>query len=111
MTFNCPFCDVPIQAQDVFCPHCGKKLPDKNLPLSFGHKFKIYFLSTILAPLGMYWFFKYFRSEDPTKKKLAYYVLFITIVMLLLSVALGAYAAQWANSYLGSQLDPSLYSL
>lgn len=85
MNQNCPFCNKEISPTDVFCPHCGNKLPDKKLPFSTAQRIKIYLVSVFLAPLGLYWFFKYFRNEDPEKKKVAYVALYITIFMIIVS--------------------------
>ena len=47
-----------------------------NQPLN---KVKIYAISFFLAPVGLYWFFKYFRSADLGYKKVAYTALWITL--------------------------------
>lgn len=53
--------------------------------MSKWQKIKVYLISFILTPFGIYWFIKYFRSEDQEKKKLGYTALFLTIFALALS--------------------------
>jgi len=83
---NCPFCNKEISPTDVFCPHCGNKLPDKKLPFSSVQRIKIYLVSIILAPVGLYWFFKYFKNEDLEKRKVAYVALYLTIFMIIVLI-------------------------
>jgi uncharacterized BrkB/YihY/UPF0761 family membrane protein len=47
---------------------------------------KIYVLSVILAPLGLYWVFKYIRSPDRELRKIAYVTLGITLFVTLMAV-------------------------
>jgi uncharacterized BrkB/YihY/UPF0761 family membrane protein len=84
---NCPFCNKEIRPTDTYCPNCGTKLPDVDLPFSTKQKIKIYLISVFLAPLGLYWFFKYFKNEDTDKRRTAFIALYITIFMLLTSGA------------------------
>ena len=53
--------------------------------MNFKQKLKIYFVSFFLTPFGLYWFFKYFRHEDPAYKKEGYIALIITFAALGLS--------------------------
>lgn len=82
----CPFCNKKINQDDNYCPQCGKKLSKISLPLSTAQRIKIYFSSIVLAPLGLYWFFKYFKNSDPDKKKLAFVALYITIFMVIVLI-------------------------
>lgn len=77
---KCPFCGKPVNPSLPFCPYCGNKLSLASGPLSVMQQVKIYAVSALLAPLGLYYFFKYFRNEDQQKKKIAYIALILTIV-------------------------------
>lgn len=99
---TCPFCDKEVGTTDILCPACGKKLPDKNLPFSTAQKIKIYFFSIVLAPLGLYWFFKYFRNVDESKRRVAYIVLLITVITLTIVTAVSYYYVQQLNIYMES---------
>lgn len=102
VNLNCPFCNKEIRSTDVFCPTCGKKLPDKNLPFSTAQKIKIYLVSVILAPLGLYWFFKYFRSEDQKKRKVAFFALYLTIFTIVVLTTVSYYYVKQMNAYIES---------
>jgi len=58
---------------------------NNNAPLSAGKKIKIYILSVILCPLGVYWFFKYFKNPEAGNRKVAYVSLVITLITGMLS--------------------------
>ncbi len=96
MSKKCPYCSAELPDDSEFCNRCGKKyvtaeellLLQNNgadKPLTMGEKIKIYSFSLVLAPFGLYWFFKYFRSTEPTKKSAAYAALIITVITLTLS--------------------------
>lgn len=51
-------------------------------PLSNGQKFRIYVLSFVLTPMGLYWFFKNFRSPIPGNRKAGYIALILTTAAL-----------------------------
>jgi len=99
MKEECPFCHKKIDIGSKFCPSCGNKIVDMNLPLSIGQKIKIYILSVILAPLGLYWFFKYFRNDSSDKKQVAFISLLITIVMIIILLVLNLYFIKTLRIY------------
>jgi uncharacterized membrane protein YvbJ len=83
---RCPFCKKEISPNDVYCSGCGNKLPDREAPFTTTQKIKMYFLSIVLAPFGLYWFFKYFKDPNTEKKKVAYSILYISIFMVVVLV-------------------------
>lgn len=99
---NCPFCGKEIRPTDTYCPTCGTKIPDVNLPFSTWQKIKIYAISFFLAPLGLFWFIKYFRNDNPAKKKTAYIALYITIATIVVVSVLSAYYVKKMNAYIGT---------
>jgi len=106
----CPFCNNKIEPYDKFCSKCGNEIPKSTVPLSTFQKIKIYTLCVLLAPFGIYWFFKYFKNEDPEKKKVAYISLFITILMLIVLVVVNLYFVKALEQYVGSY-ESSIYGL
>lgn len=90
----------------MFCPQCGAKIIKTDSQLNIGQKIKIYSISVIFAPFGLYWFFKYYRSAEKSKRQLAYIVLCITIVVVVFSVVTGVYTLKAFRSY----MDSSNYS-
>ncbi len=63
-------------------------------------KIKVYLASFLLTPLGLIWFFKYFRSEDPETKKVGYTALFLTLSSLALSYLIISKYIQAYSQYL-----------
>ena len=102
MNTKCPSCGKEIDLKDNFCPMCGYKFLDRDKSLSKGNRIKIYVLSVLLAPFGLYWFFKFFRDKDPEKKRVAFISLYITIVMLILLVVVNMYFVKALNVYVNS---------
>ncbi|MFH1899134.1 MAG: zinc ribbon domain-containing protein [Patescibacteria group bacterium] len=102
INLNCPFCNKEIRPTDIFCPTCGKKLPDKNLPFSAMQKIKIYLVSVVLAPLGLYWFVKYFRNENSDKRKTAFITLYLTLFTLTTLTIISYYYVKQLNTYMES---------
>jgi hypothetical protein len=97
----CAVCKKEVGAGDIFCPHCGAKLIQTNEPLSTGQKIKIYAVTIFLAPLGIYWFIKYFRNSDPQKRHIAYAVLWITLIMLVLVAVSTIYIMDFYSKMIG----------
>ncbi|OGC69354.1 hypothetical protein A2415_03825 [candidate division WWE3 bacterium RIFOXYC1_FULL_39_7] len=75
-----------------------------NLPLSFWNKIFIYVITVLFAPLGLYWFFKYAKNEDPEKRKVAHTVLVLTIVAVVLAVVIGIKAVNIYTLYLNNRI-------
>ena len=98
----CPFCNKEIDSTDKFCPKCGNRLPERNSSFTTGQKIKIYLLSVILAPLGLYWFFKFYKNENPEKRKVAFYSLYITIFMIVVLIIINMYFIRALETYVGS---------
>ena len=70
-----------------------------NEDFSLAQRIKIYLVSILLAPLGLYWFFKYFKDENMNKRKVAYLALYITIIVLFLSTILAYYYVKGISKY------------
>lgn len=102
MKERCPICNNEINLTDKFCPNCGNKLPDKDLPLSTTQKVKIYTSSILLAPFGLYWFFKYFKNENSEKRKVAFNVLYISILMVITLIVINFYFVKALQTYIDS---------
>jgi uncharacterized membrane protein YvbJ len=109
MNQSCPFCNNLVNPDDTFCSHCGKKLPDRNTPFSTPLKIKMFLLSVILTPFGLYWFFKYFKDPNPEKKKTAYTILYITIFMIVVLVIVNYYFIKSLTSSI-EMYDYGIYS-
>ena len=110
MNSNCPGCNKAVTPNDAFCSHCGTKLIEQSTNLSVWQLIKIYAVTILLAPFGLYWFFKYFKNSDPKKRGVAYSVLVITIVIILLVITSSAYIIDFYRDFVETNIpDPSLY--
>ena len=67
---------------------CGKKLKEEEEKITLLRELFIYVLCFIFVPFGMYWFFKYFRNSDGTKKRVAYISLVITLIAIATTAAI-----------------------
>lgn len=84
-TTSCPFCGVQIEAEDYFCPNCGKKVREKPLSTSIGRQLVVYTVSLLLPPFGLVWVPRYWRISR-AGKKIAYVIILLTIISLVISV-------------------------
>lgn len=73
-------------------------------PLTTWQVIKVYILTVLLAPFGLYWFFKYVRNTDPAKRRVAYIVLVLTILAIVFAVVSTAYVAGSYSDYLNSSM-------
>lgn len=102
MKYTCKYCGKDILPESQFCMHCGKEnIPDPSRIQTLS-AFRVYLMSVLLAPIGLYWFFKYRNSENLPDKKLAYAALYITIAVLLFSFIASSYVI---NSFSGIMSD------
>lgn len=85
MSLTCPTCHKEINQGDAFCLSCGTPLSSTK-PILRAQRIKIYVLSFLLAPFGLYWFFKYRNENDLEKKLLASRVLWITVVAIIFMI-------------------------
>ncbi len=83
LTMPCPNCKNEILKNSNFCQFCGYKLNEK---ITLSRQFYIYAVSLLLPPLGLIWFFKYFRSSEVNKKNIAYITLILTILSTFLTI-------------------------
>ena len=98
----CRFCGKEIPENSFFCPSCGKKLKDREENLTLGREIFIYAFSFFLTPLGLYWFFKYFRGPEAVKKRVAYISLIITVITILTTVVVTVSYLKSVNKYINS---------
>lgn len=104
MNSQCPTCHNDVNKEDIFCSHCGNQIKTAK-KVSLAEKTTLYVLAFLLAPFGLYWFFKYIKSTDEQEKKLAIGVLVVTIIAVLLMLISGILAA----NYYGKLLEDYIY--
>ena len=105
MTVTCPNCKGEIDSGVNFCPHRGYKIGLKNQPLSSGQKIKIYLISFVLSPLGLFWFFKYFTDEKQENKRVAYISLILTLIPLIFMLISGRKIMDSLSGSIQNELD------
>ena len=98
MKVLCSSCKKEIEDNVNFCPHCGQKPDLTPKALSTARKTRIYLASFFLSPLGLIWFFKYFRDDILENRKTAYIALAITLTPLLFVLLVGGkYVSSMSN--------------
>ena len=68
--------------------------------LSSFQKVKIYLLSIVLTPLGLYWFFKYLKSLSSQNRMVGYISLVLTLVSLIVTIMVASSYIKSLNNYL-----------
>lgn len=110
MESKCPLCFLPVGLNDQFCSKCGARLSTAQRPLTFWKKVTIYFVTIVLAPLGLYWFFKFYKSSESDNRRVAWIVLWLTLVVMLATIVFSFYIVNSLSGYVGSVIgDPTLY--
>jgi hypothetical protein len=72
MKEKCSFCNNEIDLTDSFARTVEKNSLKKKRTFTTGRKIKIYLLSFVIAPFGLYWFFKFFKMKILKKEKQPY---------------------------------------
>lgn len=78
-TKTCRNCHLPVLDTYHFCPNCGKKV-NEVMSVSIASQLKIYALSLILPPLGLWPGIKYLRSTDEKAKWIGIIAIILTIL-------------------------------
>jgi len=105
MITTCPTCGKNVNPEDIFCAQCGTKLLDRNCPVHTNQKIRIYVLSFLVAPFGLYWFFKFYNDDNPYKKGVAKNVLWITVIAVVFMIISGIYTISLYTKLLNSYMS------
>jgi len=89
MELTCSSCKSRISPDYFFCAHCGKKLRQSPISLSFGKQIGVYALSVFCPPFGLFPAFRYL--QQPTMK--ATVIGCIAMVLTSLSLIISTYFA------------------
>jgi len=105
MTVTCPSCKKEIDDSVNFCPNCGQEFILEKKALSPVKKRRIYLASFFLSPLGLIWFFKYFRSDEKENKKVAYIALVLTLLPLIFTLIVSKKYISVMSTTMGTYKD------
>lgn len=105
MSYVCEKCQKFVDSDGFFCPYCGADHTAKLRGLSSGDTIKILLISVFLAPLGLIYFFKYFRSKDIAKRRMGYIALVITFTVSLVTMGATRYVVNQFNSLYGPKIS------
>lgn len=79
---SCPTCHQPTISTYYFCPNCGTKLKTAPLSTSFSKQLTAYLVSIFAPPFGLWYVYKYARSEGKNAKIVSLICLVLTIISL-----------------------------
>ncbi len=105
MTGVCPKCRRNIEENVPFCPHCGFQLNQEN-SISKVRGIKIYVISFLFAPFGLYWFFKYRNDKNLSNRLISKRVLWITVIAIVIMLIAGLASFKTYKSLLDGYMMP-----
>lgn len=102
MDRKCQNCGKSVHLEDIFCPFCAQKLANEEETdvFSSGEKIKIYLISLLLCPFGLYYFFKYRKNKSADKKSTAVISLVLTLVSIMVLVVVNYFFIQSVQKYI-----------
>jgi hypothetical protein len=77
---TCPKCHTTVRTTDYFCFNCGTNLRPVPPPIGIENQIMLYLGSFLLPPMGIFWGWKYLRSEDTKTKTVGYIACILTVV-------------------------------
>jgi uncharacterized OB-fold protein len=96
----CPKCGFGVTPDEKFCPQCGVSLIPETV-VGIGRQIFIYSISLFLPPLGLIWFFRYFKNPDQKIRRVGMVALIVTVVSIIFTV----WSGFWFISLLQQQLN------
>lgn len=109
MNEKCSVCQTDIVPNTNFCSNCGARIESANASLTLAFKLRILFVSVLLAPFGLIFFFKFYKSESKNKKKWAYIALVLTLISTAYTILLVSTYIKTVGSY--TDIYSGLYGL
>jgi hypothetical protein len=100
---TCPDCSSPLSLSTNFCANCGKRLRTIALSTSIAKQIIVYLVSFFLAPLGLWYAWKYLRQEDNKSKAIGGVAIALTVLSIALTI--------WTVAGLFNSAGPLLKSL
>jgi hypothetical protein len=99
----CSSCNAQMTPFANFCPNCGKSLRAKPPGTSVPRQIIVYMISFFLAPLGLWYAWKYLKQDDRTSKIIGTAAIALTIAAVAVTI--------WTTAELFSSVSQYLNSL
>jgi hypothetical protein len=101
----CPSCNAQIAPPANFCSNCGKKLRTAPLATSVFRQILVYLISFFLAPIGLWYAWKYLRQPDRKSKIIGAVAIALTLVAVAIAIWTTAGIYNLLSQYLDSSYD------
>jgi hypothetical protein len=85
-----------------YCHNCGNPLRAKPPATSVSRQLIVYLISFFLAPLGLWFAWKYLKQDDQTSKTIGAVAIILTIAAVALAIWTTAGLLKSADQYLNS---------
>jgi hypothetical protein len=85
-----------------YCPNCGKPIRATPLATSVPRQIIVYLISFFLAPLGLWYAWKYLKQDDQTSRIIGTVVIALTVVAVALAIWTTAGLFNSISQYLNS---------
>ncbi len=108
LEIRCPACSASSPSPANFCPNCGRSLRRAILSTSAQKQIVIYLISFFLAPLGLWFAWKYIKQNDRKSKTIGIAAIALTVISVAITIwtmaALYNSIRQWFNLLTGFNL-------
>ena len=82
----CPACKASVQSSANFCPNCGRRLRTTPPATSVSKQVIVYLVSFFLAPLGLWYAWKYLKQDDNKSRKIGVAAIALTIISVAITI-------------------------
>ena len=82
----CPACNAVLPIAANFCLNCGKRLRTKPAATSVSKQLIVYLVSFFLAPLGLWYAWRYLREGDQKSKTIGMVAIALTIISIAFAI-------------------------
>lgn len=81
---DCPACKTSVEITYYFCPSCGKQLRDRPLSTSFWQQLKVYIVSFLFPPFGLWSAFRYLTQKGIGTKIIGAIATSLTVIAIII---------------------------
>jgi hypothetical protein len=102
----CPYCKVSAPFSANYCLNCGRKLSPAIPSTSFSKQIIIYLVSFFLAPLGLFYAWKYLKQDDKKSKTIGAIAIALTVISVAITAWTIAGLFDWIRQLLNGTTGP-----